>query len=165
MVNRANFSHEVLSREVERILPELMARLWGNGSLRLDTDTLSIADDYHTLEWLSRIVAGFMFDERSRWKPNMDALMKDSAYDKKRMRELDGILKRLTEASAKDEVTVAELQEEITKYRDPLTYYMDSLRQKRNPALDILEEQLRNKSKDQPEQQIISDEDSSEEKK
>lgn len=163
MVNRANYSHEVLSREVERILPELMARLWGNGSLHLDTDTLSIADDYRNLEWLSRIVAGFMFDERSRWKPNMEALMKQSAYDKKRMRELDGLLERLTEASAKDDVTVAELKEEIAKYRDPVSYYLDSLRPKRNPILDAWEKDL--KDKEESEEQIISEEDPSEENK
>ncbi len=116
---------EVLQREVERILPELMQRIWGNGSFSMDTDTLSIPEDYHKLEWLSRIVAGFVFDERQLWKPGYDEAVRKYQTQSERMRTLDHILGKARETSQKENVTVDELKEIISRYRDPMEDYYD----------------------------------------
>lgn len=136
MTRNDAFRGDVLSREVEHILPRLIATLWGNGSLRLDTDTLSEAHDYETLEWLSRIVAGFVSDERNNWKPAVDELRKQHRYETERLTELDSLLQTLITLSQQEDVTVDKLRSYLNQYRDAASFFLSS-NYGRNPKARI----------------------------
>lgn len=126
MARNETFSGDVLSREIEHIMPLLINKLWGNGSLHLDTDTISEAHDYRTLEWLSRIIAGFVSDERNRWKSALEEVRKQHQYETERAKELDSLLKTLVALSQREEVTVEQLGSYLSEYRDSYAFFSDS---------------------------------------
>lgn len=125
---------ESLSRETNRILPALFAKLIGSGSLSLDTDSMSLADprDRHYLEWLARIVAGFVLEEQNVWVKQVDEFVEKARQNQNRQQDLDSLFEKLREAAEKEDVTAEELKTLVSLYRTPLEDHYYQLEQKRN---------------------------------
>ena len=138
-------TYEVTQREAAKILPRLIGKMFGNGGFHLDTDTLRLSDptDRHHLEWLSRIVAGFVLEEQEIWKPQVEECMGSIEKQQRELTALDALLEQLRDAAAKDGVTAEELKELIGKYRNPMERYYDDMRAEREKRrlLDELVEQ------------------------
>lgn len=136
-------------REAERILPALMRKMFGNGSLHMDTDTLDLgySGDYETLSWLSRIVAGFVMEERDIWKPTQQAMAASihKASERAHMTEhLLSELRKLTD-DEENEFDAEAAQALIKRYRTPTEEYydrrqeMEALRQETVERLEAAE--------------------------
>lgn len=132
---RINAEHEMRERETERILPELVGKMWGNGGLRLDTDTLDLTnpDDYHYLYWLSRITSSFVLTEREFWRKPADDLRRKIKEQSDRLHRLDNILGQLRELTDNEDTPfdAEKAQDIIKQYRNPMEAYYDEMAEKR----------------------------------
>jgi hypothetical protein len=145
---RINAESAMRERETERILPELTSKMWGNGGLRLDTDTLDLTNprDYHYLMWLSRITSSFVLKEREFWRKPTDDLRHKISEQDERLGRLDNILGQLRELTDdKDAPFDAEKAQAIIKqYRTPLEAYYDEMKaaRERRSAMQEWEQEL-----------------------
>lgn len=139
----------VLTRETNRILPQLFGKMIGSGGVSIDTDSMSLADprDRHHLEWLARIAAGFVLEEQKMWEPQVDELIQKVAKHQERERSLDNLLGKLREAAANETVTVDELKVLIGEYRDPLEdhyYQIRKSHEKMQMLMDMVQTPVEN---------------------
>jgi len=145
---RINAEHEMRERETERILPELVGKMWGNGGLRLDTDTLDLTnpDDYHYLYWLSRITSSFVLTEREFWRKPADDLRRKIKEQSDRLHRLDNILGQLRELTDNEDTPfdAEKAQDIIKQYRTPLEEYYDEMKaaRERRSAMQEWEQEL-----------------------
>lgn len=132
-------NYKVLERETNRLLPALYEKMIGSGSLSLDTDSMSLADphDRHYLEWLARIMAGFVLAEQNAWAKQVGEFVEKATENQTRMNDLDNLLGALREAADNDETSLEDMKALAKKYRDPMENYYDKMRAKREGPRDL----------------------------
>lgn len=122
-----------LQRETELVLRTLVGKMWGNGGIRFDTDTLDLADpnDRSTLTWLARITAGYVLAERDAWSPQVETMIHTIDKKNQRTATLDSLLEQIRDLAKADVVDVDELKKLAGSYRNPMENYYDEMREKR----------------------------------
>lgn len=157
---RAVAESEMRERETERILPELVGMMWGNGGFRLDTDTLDLTDpgDYHHLHWLARLTSSFVLKEREFWRKPTDDLRHKIEKQEERIRRLENILDQLRELTDNEDTPfdAEKAQAIIKQYRNPLEEHYDKMRadRERSSVMKQWEDELiaQQKKNDEEEQ-------------
>lgn len=131
-----NEKHVELRRETERLVPELFGTMFGNGSFHMDTDTLDLADprDHHTIQWLARIMASRILQERDLWRPTQEALRRKVDEQDGRLATVEGILTRLRVLANEEEFDTEKALKEIARYRTNAEEFYD----RRGMELDLI---------------------------
>lgn len=134
-------NYKVLERETNRLLPALFRKMAGSGSLSLDTDSMSLADprDRHHLEWLTRIMAGFILEEQDMWAKQVGEFVEQSRVNQTRLSDLENLLDKMREAAGSQETSLEDMKALVKQYRDPLENHYDKLQAKREGPKELAE--------------------------